>query len=230
MVQLMGKFEVVPLTIYGTNAVGVYIFANNKYALVPQDAPQRLHQGVIDALSVEIVPITIAKSNLIGIFIAGNDNGIILPNIATDDEVNQLRKSLSDINIEIMPTKYTALSNLILANNRVALVSSIIEKELLRRIADVLDTEVIQGELCGSYVIGSIALVNDNGVLLTPDASDDDVKTIRDIFKVKVNVGTVNRGIGFVRGGSVVNNRGAIVGGNTTGFEIMRIIETLSAN
>ncbi|MFP3210975.1 MAG: translation initiation factor 6, partial [Thermocladium sp.] len=163
MVQLMAKFEVVPLTIYGTNAVGVYVFANNKYALIPQDAPQRLYQGVIDALSVEIVPITIAKSNLIGIFVAGNDNGVLLPSIATDDEVNQLRKSLSDINIEVIPTKYTALSNLLLVNNRVALVSSIIEKELLRRIADVLDTEVIQGELCGSYVIGSIALVNDNG-------------------------------------------------------------------
>ena len=112
MVQLMAKFEVVPLTIYGTNAVGVYVFANNKYALIPQDAPQRLYQGVIDALSVEIVPITIAKSNLIGIFVAGNDNGVLLPSIATDDEVNQLRKSLSDINIEVIPTKYTALSKI----------------------------------------------------------------------------------------------------------------------
>lgn len=44
---------------------------------------------------------------------------------------------------------------------------------------------------------------------MTPDASDEDVKKVKDLFKIKVNVGTINRGIGFVRSGAVANNRGA---------------------
>lgn len=228
MDQFMGKFEVVPLTVYGINTVGVYVFANNRYALVPQDAPQRLVQGIMDALSVEVVPTTIAKSPLIGIFVAGNDNGMLLPTIATDDEVRQIRVGTrKDLNVEVVPTKYTAVSNLILTNNKVTLVSDIMERELLNRISDVLGTEVLAGELCGSYIVGSIALANNNGVLITPDANDEDVKKVKEVFKIKVNVGTVNRGIGFVRSGAAVNDRGAVVGGSTTGFEIMRLIETL---
>ncbi len=224
----MGKFEVVPLAVYGTNAIGVYVFANNEYALIPQDAPQRLIQGVRDALSVEVIQVSIAKSPLVGIFVAGNDNGIILPSIVTDDELQRIRLGTrKDLNVEVVPSKYTAISNLVLTNNKVSLISNIMETELLHNISNTLGTEAVSGDLCGSYIVGSIAIINDNGVLMTPDASDEDVKKVKDLFKIRVNVGTINRGIGFVRSGAVANNRGAIVGSSTTGFEIMRLIETL---
>ncbi len=169
-------------------------------------------QGVRDALSVEVIQVTIAKSPpLIGIFVAGNDNGILLPSIVTDDELQRIRLGTrKDLNVEVVPSKYTALSNLVLTNNKVSLVSSIMEAELLRSISNVLGTEVVSGDLCGSYIVGSIVIINDNGgALMTPDASDEDVKKVKDLFKIKVNVGTINRGIGFVRSGAVANNRGA---------------------
>jgi len=40
-------------------------------------------------------------------------------------------------------------------------------------------------------------------------------------------VGTVNRGISLIRSGIVANNKGAVVGDSTTGFEMMRITEVL---
>ncbi|KUO80177.1 MAG: hypothetical protein AT714_05805 [Vulcanisaeta sp. OSP_8] len=63
------------------------------------------------------------------------------------------------------------------------------------------------------------------GCLLSPDAKDDDVKKVRDYFNLNVDVGTVNRGRSFIRGGLVVNNNGGLVGNDTTGFEIVRIMQ-----
>lgn len=107
-------------------------------------------QGVRDALSVEVIQVTIAKSPpLIGIFVAGNDNGILLPSIVTDDELQRIRLGTrKDLNVEVVPSKYTALSNLVLTNNKVSLVSSIMEAELLRSISNVLGTEVVSGGDC----------------------------------------------------------------------------------
>ncbi len=64
------------------------------------------------------------------------------------------------------------------------------------------------------------------GVLLSPEAKDEDVRKVKDYFGLTVNVGTVNRGRSFLRGGGlVVNNNGGLVGNDTTGFEIVRIMQ-----
>jgi translation initiation factor 6 len=44
---------------------------------------------------------------------------------------------------------------------------------------------------------------------------------------VKADVGTVNKGKSFLRGGMVVNDHGALVGDETAGPELMRITAVL---
>ena len=56
---------------------------------------------------------------------------------------------------------------------------------------------------------------------------DEDIEKLRRIFQVEVDVGTVNKGRTIIRSGIVVNDYGCLVGEETTGFEIVRIMEVL---
>ncbi len=219
------KFEVAPLSIYGTSTIGVYVFTNNTLTFVPTDVPDKVVNSIRDTLGTDVVKISLAKSPLIGIFMVGNDNGVLVPGIVTEDEVNELRRI--GLNVSVIRTRYTAIANLVLTNNRKTIVSPIIEREFINLIRDALGTEVIVDELCGTYLVGSIAVANDMGVLLSPEARDEDVRKVREYFGLPVNVGTVNRGRSFLRGGLVVNDRGGLVGSDTTGFEIVRIMQVL---
>jgi translation initiation factor 6 len=219
------RFEVAPLSIYGTSTIGVYIFTNNTLTIVPMDVPDKVINSIRDTLGTTVIKSSLAKSPLIGIFMIGNDNGVLVPSIVTEDEVNELRKK--GLNVSVIRTRYTAVANLVLTNSRKTVVSPIIEKEYIDLIRDTLGTEVIIDEICGTYLVGSIAVANDRGVLLSPEARDEDERKIRDYFGLPVNVGTVNRGRSFLRGGLVVNNNGGLVGSDTTGFEIVRIMQAL---
>lgn len=217
--------DVVPIKVFGSSTIGVYIVANNKIALVPPDVPEKIDDEVKNVLGNAVMRTTIAKSPLLGIFIVMNDNGILVPNIALEDEVNLL-KGLG-LNLGVLHTKYTAIANLIVANNKAALISPILEPENRKIVADVLGVEVFVDSIANSPLVGSVVIANSRGALVAPDATDNDLKKLERYLGVHADVGTVNRGRSFLRGGMVANDRGALVGWETTGAEIMRILSTL---
>nr|MEB3860148.1 translation initiation factor IF-6 [Desulfurococcales archaeon] len=75
----------------------------------------------------------------------------------------------------------------------------------------------------GIPTIGSIIVVTNRGCIVHPDAGEDEIKFLSQVFGVPVLPGTANFGISFVRMGIVANSKGAIVGEETRGPEIVRI-------
>lgn len=221
----MTKFDIATIKLYGTPVIGVFMATNNRVTLVPPDAPEKIDEVVRSTLRTEVVRVSVSKSPLLGVFITINDGGVLLSPLALDEEIRQL-KSLG-LSVGILRTKYTATSNLILAGNKTALVSPLIEPHARSTIADVLGVEVIVGTIAGNPLVGALAVANSRGLLVAPDATDDDLKRLSEYFKVRVNVGTVNRGRSFLRGGIVVNDSGALVGDETAGPELMRIMQVL---
>jgi len=218
-------FEVVPLSIYGSSNIGSYVFTNNELTIVPHDVPGKVVRVIEETLGTRVLRLTIAKSPLVGIFITGNSSGLLLPSIVSDEELLEIKRV--GLNVAVLRTRYTAIANLVLTNDKATVVSPIIEREFLGEIRDTLGTEVFVNDICGTYLVGSVGVANNRGVLISPEADEEDVRRIREIFGVNVDVGTINRGRSFVRGGLVVNDRGGIVGSDTTGFEIVRIMQVL---
>jgi translation initiation factor 6 len=109
----------------------------------------------------------------------------------------------------------------------VALVSPLLEPDARRAVADVLGVEVVVDTIAGNPLVGALAVLNSRGVLVAPEATDDDLKKLSEYFKARVDVGTVNKGRSFLRGGVVVNDRGALVGDETAGPELMRLQQVL---
>jgi translation initiation factor 6 len=218
-------FDVAPVKVFGTSSVGVFLATNNSVTFLPPDVPEKIDDLVRGTLRTSIARFTIAKSPLLGVFIVVNDNGVLLSPLALEDEV-RLFKSLG-LNVEVLNTKYTAVSNLILANNKTALVSPLLEPQLRKVVADVLGVEVIVDTVANNPLVGALAVLNSRGLLVAPEATDEDVKKLSEYFKVRVDVGTVNKGKSFLRGGIVVNDHGALVGDETAGPELMRITQVL---
>lgn len=215
-------------TIFGSPNIGVYIYANNKLAILPHDIPQKLERQVREVLGVETLQVSIAGSRLLGVFIAGNDNGLILPRVATDWEIEAITKAARQhgINVTILrEVKETGLGNLILSNDRGCLVSNLLKK-VVGEVSDGLGLDCITGSIAGSVLVGSLAVVTNTGLALPPLVSEEELAELSRIFKVPANVVTVNRGRFFLRSGLVANDKGALVGDETTGIELMQLQRT----
>lgn len=210
----------------GSVLAGAFCFANQSFAIIPLDAPKKLEGALVENLGVKVIRTNVADSPLIGILVAGNDRGILLPKTALLEEVEVMKRE-AGIPVHVFNSKKTALGNLILANNRAALIHPGLSDTEAREVEDVLDVEVVRGSIAGVPFVGSAALLNDRGLLVHPSASDDELRWLEEFFKVRVEGGTVNHGSWLLRVGAVANNRGALVGSLTTWLEVTKIERVL---
>lgn len=219
------SFDIAPLKVFGSSSVGVFLATNNSVTFLPPDVPEKIDDVVRSTLRTSVARFSVARSPLLGIFLVLNDNGVVLPSLALEEEV-RLFKSLG-LNVGVVNSRYTAISNLVLANNKVAVVSPLLEAEARKVVSDVLGVETVVDTIAGNPLVGSLAVANSRGVLVAPEATDEDLKKLAGYFNARVDVGTVNKGKSFLRGGLVVNDRGALVGDETAGPELMRITQVL---
>ncbi len=219
------ELEILKLRIKGSIHVGVYVFANDYIGFIPPGLTSSEKEAIMEILDIELVETKIAETDLVGVFVAGNNNGVILPRNILDDEIERLKPFLvkHDLNMYISRAKHTAMGNIVLANNRAAVIGKILEKHEAQKIAETLGVEYVTRDLMYLNIPGSIAVVTDKGGLVHPDISDDELRFLEEFFKVNFERATVNAGIPFIKSGIIANNHGIIVGEETTGPEILRI-------
>ena len=228
----MSRAKATPRGIYleaffGTAEVGLFAVPTEEICLVPPQLKPRQKRLIEDVLGVKVIPTTLAGSILLAPMAVGNSNGILFSNMVLEEEIEAVRKLVGDLNIGVVEGKYTAIGNLVLANDRAALASSILPKQALKKIEDVLGVEVVTGRIAGRSYVGSLATITNIGGLVFAEVSEEEEKKLSEIFKVDVIPGTVNNGIRFVRSGVIANSKGAIVGSMTTGPELMTISRAL---
>lgn len=214
-------------TFFGTAEVGLFATATDSVCIVPPQLKPRQGRLIEEVLGVEVIPTTIAGSFLIAPMVAGNSSGLVISMMALDEEVEQIKKKAGDLNILVLRSRYTAVGNLILANDKAALVSSLFKKREVKEIEDTLGVEVAQGRIAGRTYVGSLAVVTNEGGLIHVEASEEEGEALSKLFNVEILPGTVNNGVPFVRSGIIANSRGAIIGSLTTGPELMNISRAL---
>jgi translation initiation factor 6 len=217
--------------VYGRSLIGVYLTANNAYVLYPPTLINPLLKKYKNIFKEPFYPITIHSSNLLGIYTASNKFGIIVPHIIKDDEYEKLKEIFKDVNntpqIGVLKSIDNAYGNLILCNDKGAIISSLL-KDFREEIEDTLSVETVIFEFANSYLPGSISLANNNGCLVHPLSTDDEIEFISSILKVdEADVSTINRGIPYLSSGAIVNDKSGIFGINSTGPELMRITSVL---
>ncbi|RLG85271.1 MAG: translation initiation factor IF-6 [Thermoprotei archaeon] len=214
------------LSLWGNPHIGVYIFANDSIAIVPPGIDRKDLEIIRSTLGVEIVETTIGGMRIVGVLIAGNNNGILLPRFVEGSEIQAIKRVFDGV-VEVVIGRMTALGNVVLANDKAALVHPEADSSFIEKVRDVLGVEVEKGSIAEIPTVGSAATVTNKGGLVHPDATDEELRFLSNFFSVPVDVGTVNFGIGFIRSGLVANTHGALVGERTTGPEMLRITQVL---
>jgi translation initiation factor 6 len=178
-----------------------------------------------DVLKVDNKKITIGGTKFIGLFSAMNSNGIVLPYIIKDYELKEIKKI--GLDVCVLKEKFTAIGNLIVANDKGAIVSVLLSKNSIKKIEDVLKVEVVKAKLANSNVVGSVCFATNKGAVIHREATDEDLRLVRDVLKVDVERGSVNFGSPFVSSGIIANSYGAIIGSKTSGYELDVIFRAL---
>ena len=203
----------------GNPFVGIFSFTNNSITIIREDIGG-LSDTIRETLGTELILSTIAATDLAGIYIAGNNNGIVFPYVIEDDELQLIEDA--GINNCILNTKETAIGNLILSNDKGAIISPILTKEQ-SLIEETLGVETAISSLGSNKYVGSVARANNFGCLTLKGAKEDDISLINDLLKVDVRMSTLNRGVSYIGACMIVNDKGAIVGETTTGIELSYI-------
>jgi translation initiation factor 6 len=209
-------------SIVGSACIGVYSLANEKIVIVPKMVPLKKAERMAEWLKVELVHTSISGSVLAGAFACANSNGILLPNSVREEEIAVIKSSFEG-NITVMETKKTAYGNLVLANDRGAVVDPRFKEHEIKQIAETLGVDAVTGEIAGLPYVGSLAVATNKGVLAHPLLKDEEKKILEAVFKVPVDVGTVNCGIPYVGTGLIGNRHAAVAGSMTTGPEMFII-------
>ena len=218
----MGILDIIKYDVYRGPNIGIYINVNDKFVMVPMGFAQSKAENLASYLKAEYMYTSIANTRLLGALAVMNNKGILLPKTSFENEY-KLIKEKTGLEVGVLNSKYTALGNLICANDKGAVVSPWISKDSIQTIKDVLGVEVMQKRIAGFNQTGAVLVANNSGAAIHPEANEEDMKEFANILGVKVEHSTINNGIPYVTSGILANNNSIVVGSLTTGPEIMML-------
>jgi translation initiation factor 6 len=209
-------------SIVGSASIGVYSLATENIVIIPRIVPKQKAQEFADWLKVKLAYTAISGSVLSGALVCANSNGMLLPNTIKEEEIILL-KTVFEGNITIMETKKTAYGNLVLANDKGAVVDPRFKENEIKKISEALGVEVLPTEIAGLPYVGALAVATNKGVLAHPLLKDEERKILESVLKVPLDVGTINCGVPYVGTGLLANSHAAVAGSMTTGPEMFII-------
>ena len=207
-------------TCAGGPNIGVFCRVFDDIAVLPPESPEEFKQAVRSALDVELVETLVQGSTIIGSLLAGNNKGFVVSGLATHGEIAKLSEHRE---VMFLTGTMNAAGNVILANDKFAIIHPEMEKEMAEEIGEFLGVEVLQKSLGGVKTVGMAGAATGKGLLVLPRSSEQEIARLEAFCKVPVGTGTINMGSGLIGTGLLVNTRGYLAGSETSGFELGRI-------
>ena len=213
----------------GSNEIGVVSLLTNAYALACVGTSENFYSVLESELGehIPVVHTSIAGCRFVGRVCVGNKRGLLVPNTTGDQELQHLRNALPDeVVVQRVDERLSALGNCVACNDHVALCHTDLDRETEEIIADVLGVEVFRQTVCGNALVGSYCVFTNQGGLVHPRTSVDDLEELASLLQVPLIAGTVNRGSDVLGAGLIANDWAAFCGYDTTSTEI-NVIENV---
>ncbi|HMK83488.1 MAG TPA: translation initiation factor IF-6 [Candidatus Bathyarchaeia archaeon] len=209
--------------VFGSPNIGVYCFCTENLAVVPPGLTSRKLTQFADALGVNICNTTIGGTTLVGALVTGNSKGVLVPHTIQDYELRRIEEFSKVIIVE---SNWTALGNVVLANDFGAIVHPDAPTEIAKSV-NKLGVQIAYGQIGSLSFVGALAIATNKGAILSPNTLNQEQSVIEAALHVKVELSTTNGGVPFVKSGILANSKGAIVGPLTRGAELMQITRAL---
>jgi translation initiation factor 6 len=220
------SFDFLRTNFNGDPNIGLFGRATDNYCILGMEINPEIKKSIAKTLEVDVNMCTLAGTELLGIFCSGNKNGLIVTKLAEKAEIAKLKKMLG-INVTVIESRETALGNLILCNDNGCMISPTLQK-YKKQIADTLGCEVVFGTLAEFNLVGSTAIASNIGCLCHRAATEEELKKVEDILKVRTDIGTVAYGTPYIKAGVIVNSKGIIISETSTGPELGRVDEVFN--
>lgn len=212
--------------VYRSPNVGLFTRTNDKTLLLPFGFAETKTKRLKEYLDVEeIIYVSIAGTRLMGPMTVMNNNGILLPSTVSDEEIQILKQT--GLNVERLKSKFTAIGNLISANDKGAIVSNLFSEDVDEDIKDTLGVPIQRMSIAGFVQVGSMVVATNAGAIVHPNANDAEISRISETLQIETEPATVNGGSPFLASGIIANFSSVIVGGLTTGPELIMISRAL---
>ena len=210
--------------VFGSPNIGVYCFSNEDVAVVPPGLTARRMNQIAQALDVRMCSTTVGGSTLVGALVTGNSNGLLVPHIIRDYEYDRIQK-LSKVSI--VKCRWTALGNVVLANDFGAVVHPDAPKEIGDSVNDLLKVKPVQAKIGTLSFVGALGIATNKGAILSPNTLKEEQSIVEAALHVEAQLSTTNGGVPFVKSGILANSKGAAVGPLTRGAELMQVSRAL---
>mmetsp|Transcript_13816 Transcript_13816/g.26835 ORF Transcript_13816/g.26835 Transcript_13816/m.26835 type:complete len:264 (+) Transcript_13816:307-1098(+) len=211
------------LSFENNQEVGCWARVTNSYALVCQGGSEGFYSVFESELSdqIPVIHASIAGCRFVGRVCVGNRNGLLLPSTCSDRELQHIRNALPDrVVVQRVEERLSALGNCIATNDHVALVHTDLDRETEDIIADVLGVEVFRQTIAGNALVGSYCVFSNQGGMVHPKTSTEDLEELSSLLQVPLVAGTVNRGSDVLGAGLIVNDWAGFCGADTTSTEL----------
>ena len=114
--------DIIKYDVYRGPNLGVYVSVNDDVLLLPMGFAESKAEKLAKYLDVEFYYTSVANTRLIGALSIMNNKGVLLPKTAYSNEYEFLKKE-TDLEVGVLDSKFTALGNVICANDKGAVVS-----------------------------------------------------------------------------------------------------------
>jgi translation initiation factor 6 len=209
--------------VFGSPNIGVYCFCTEDLAVVPPGLTSRKLTQFADTLGVNICSTTVGGTTLVGALVTGNSKVVLVPHTIQDYELRRIEEFSKVIIVE---SNWTALGNVVLANDFGAIVHPDAPVEIAKSVSE-LGVQVAYGQIGSLSFVGSLAIATNKGAILSPNTLNEEQSVIEAALHVNVDLSTTNGGVPFVKSGILANSKGAVVGPLTRGAELMQITRVL---
>ncbi|MFH1399940.1 MAG: translation initiation factor IF-6 [Nanoarchaeota archaeon] len=216
--------HILKTSFHGNPNVGLYGICTPKYVILGHEVPSESDKDLAEIFGREVRRINAAGTPFVGVFLAGNSHGLIAPDILFEHEIEALKKLCS---LTLLHTRHTCLGNNILVNDRIAYIHHEFSDDEEATISKALGVPTKRVVLHEIETPGSLAALNDKGMIVHFEVSAEDLAMMQEDFGVPAEHGSVNLGSPYVKGGILCNENGVLVGDQTGGPELMHIDRVL---
>jgi len=209
--------------------IGVFAKLTNAYCITGVGRSENFISHFESELQdhIPVLHATIGGCRLVGRTTVGNRRGLLLPCTTSDQELQHIRNSLPEsVVVQRIEERLSALGNNIVTNDHVAFVHPDIDPETEDIVADVLGVETFRQTIGPYPLVGTYCQITNQGGLVHPKCSEEEMQEISNLLHVPIVAGTVNRGCNVIGAGMVVNDWTAFVGRDTTSTEL-NVIESI---
>ncbi len=213
--------------INGSSFVGAFVSITENYAFTGRNLTKSSKAILDEVLGIKRIEFSVMGFDMIGIFAKANSNGIVFSNMIEDSELEAYKKFGLDIGISVLESGLNAIGNNILANDRIALVNPEYSKEEINSIAETLDVEAIPISIGGFKTVGANNILTNKGMVINNRCTEEEKEHIDGITGFESSTATANLGSVNIGLSAVANSKGLVVGDETTGFELARMMDAL---